>query len=268
LGNNYYGFATQKDKPTIEGTLRNIFRSKIGGERIHITYASRTDKGVHAIGQTITINLKDMNVDELNAKLPEDIAIWAYCKAPKHFDARRCTIYRHYKYIVFKKDLDLEKMKNASKDLLGIHNFKRFCYKVKGPVIRRIYYIKMEKIEEGYLAMEFIGSKFARGLIRNLVDLLTRIGSGEISNLSSIWEYNGPLCMAPPENLYLIDAYYPLKYTISDTGVEKVIKALKTMNNLKDFDEIVILRKQMLNDFWKVMNDVRELGLKLHSTLH
>jgi len=74
--------------------------------------------------------------------------------------------------------------------------------------------------------------------------------------------------MAPPENLYLIDAYYPLKYTISDTGVEKVIKAINVMSNVKDFDEGTILKKQMLKDFWKVMNDVRELGLKLHSTLH
>jgi len=247
--------------------LRNIFRNKIYGNRIHITYASRTDKGVHAIGQTVTINVKDINVDEVNTELPEDIAIWAYCKAPKYFDARRCTIYRHYKYIVFKRDLDLEKMKNASKDLLGIHNFKRFCYKIKGPVIRRIYYIKIDKIENGYLTLEFIGSKFARGLIRNLVDLLTRIGSGEIKNLNSVWEYSGPLCMAPPENLYLIDAYYPLKYMISDSGVEKVIKAIHMINE-GESDERKILRKHMLKDFWKIMSDLRELSLKLHSTLH
>jgi hypothetical protein len=74
--------------------------------------------------------------------------------------------------------------------------------------------------------------------------------------------------MAPPENLYLIDAYYPLKYIISNTGVEKVIKTINTMNDVKDFDEEIILRKQMLKDFWKIMNDVRELSLKLNSTFH
>ncbi|MEM4482822.1 MAG: tRNA pseudouridine(38-40) synthase TruA [Candidatus Methanomethylicia archaeon] len=257
LGYKYYGFSTQKDVPTVEGYLREVLRDLVKDRKIHITYSSRTDRGVHAIGQIITINVSNLDIDNLNIKLPEDIAIWAYAKAPKNFDARRGTIYRHYKYIIQRKDLDLERIKNALKDLIGVHDFRKFCYKIRGPVIRRIYYAKTEKTEDGYVIIEFIGSKFARGLIRNLITLLMEIGSGKL-NYTNIWDFNGKLHMAPPENLYLVNSYYPLNYKINDIGVEKVLSILN--RRLSESPEEAYILREMLKDFRRLLNEIKEFN--------
>lgn len=254
LGYRYYGFSTQKNVPTVEGYLREILRDYIKDRKIHITYASRTDRGVHAIGQIVTINTNNLDIDNLNMKLPEDIAIWAYSKASKNFDARRCTIYRHYKYIIPRENLDLEKITKALKDLIGVHDFRKFCHKVKGPVIRRIYYARTERTEDGYVAIEFIGSKFARGLIRNLITLLMEIGSGNL-NYTNIWDFNGKLYMAPPENLYLVNSYYPLNYKISDLGVEKVLSILN--RKLNESQEKTYVLREMLKDFRRLLNEIK-----------
>jgi len=255
LGYKYYGFVVQKNVPTIEGFLREVVREALQDRRIHITYSSRTDKGVHALGQTITVNLDKPDIDQLNMKIPEEISIWAYCKAPKNFDARRSTIYRHYKYVTPYKNLDIESMNRVAKSLIGIHDFRRFCYKISGPVIRRIYYIKIGKTEDGYITMEFIGSKFARGLIRNLVTLLIDVGSGKLKDID-IWNFNGEIYMSPPENLYLVNSYYPLNYKISNLGVEKVIKALD--KSMREMPEKKYILSEMKKDFEKLLNEIKE----------
>ncbi|MEM3615873.1 MAG: tRNA pseudouridine(38-40) synthase TruA [Candidatus Methanomethylicia archaeon] len=257
IGSKYYGFVKQKDKPTIEGCLRRTFEDASEKRRIQITYASRTDRGVHAIGQTITINLKNIDFEKLNENLPEDIAIWAYCKVPKHFDARKSTIYRHYKYIISNENLDINKMEASLKSLIGIHDFRKICYKTHGPVIRRIYYTRVERLENNYISIEIIGSKFARGLVRGIVTIITKIGE---EDAKSVWDYigrGGKISMAPPENLYLIDAYYPLKYQLIDNGI---IKAMKTLENHEKLVVEPYIAREIMRDFKKLINDVKEIS--------
>lgn len=246
----------QKGKPTIEGLLREVFKGRICNGRMHVTYASRTDRQVHAIGQTITINVRNVDVDEVNSELPEDISIWAHCIAPNNFDARRSTIYRHYKYVIPDKNLNVDYIRKSLKEIVGIHNFKKFCYKVNQPsVIRRIYFAKIEEKDE-YITLEFIASKFARGLVRNLVSMLIHVGRREVGSIDNIWNYHEKLQMAPPENLYLINAYYPLPYEVNNKGIEKVVKIL-TRGIHEQAVSKNYLFKEMLEDFRKMLMEIK-----------
>jgi len=268
LGDRYYGFARQPKLPTIEGKIIETAKeTKIIQNRPKITYASRTDRGVHAIAQTINIKTnKEPDIKKLNENLPKDIAIWAIGKTPENFNVRRHTIYRHYKYIYALKTIDIQKTTLAIERLKGIHNFKNFCHKIRRPTIRRIYYTKINRIQKNTYTFEFIGSGFARGMIRKMMDAIIQIAEKRlqlkdyIELLEDRDNMKIQLKMMPPENLYLINAYYPLKLKIEDKGVEKAEKIIE--EEIQKGERNIFL-KEMLKDLHKTVQETEETSKQI-----
>ncbi|CAL9732990.1 tRNA pseudouridine(27/28) synthase [Monosporozyma unispora] len=119
-GDQYYGSQYNEHHdlnlqiPTIEGELfRALSKSKLISElnaqkfsRIHLQRTTRTDKGVHALGNIISVKLLTNGYDELsikddiNSNLPKDIKVWQVQRVNKNFNPRKACGSRRYEYII------------------------------------------------------------------------------------------------------------------------------------------------------------------------
>ncbi|KAJ8943636.1 hypothetical protein NQ318_005637 [Aromia moschata] len=204
LGWGYQGYVTQEDTTnTIEHHLfEALTKTKLIKDRSSSNYhrCGRTDKGVSAFGQTISIdirsNLSD-NQDDiekeinycrvLNRVLPNDIQCIAWASTNNSFSARFDCKSRTYKYFFPKGNLNIENMQFASKKLLGTHDFRNFCKMDVGngvvEFIRNITSIGIEPVKsydsENEYALYVIsikGNAFLWHQIRCILGILLLIG--------------------------------------------------------------------------------------------
>ena len=145
-GSNYHGWQLQPNATTVQGEIE-IALSRIFRERIVVFGAGRTDAGVHAIGQVIHIEVPwkhstDNLKKALNSLLPDDICILGVSTAQDDFHARHSAISKTYRYQILNQEirsplkrlyfweiaypLDLGKLQEASKLLVGINDFSSF----------------------------------------------------------------------------------------------------------------------------------------------
>lgn len=200
-GYDYYGWATQPDKKSICEELLKAMAKFYKGH-LYLHGSGRTDAGTHANAQTFSAVL-DLRMDIkvfihlVNAKLPESIQIVKAKKMPLEFHARFDAKGKIYKYIVatgkysiFEKDikwqvnqkLDIEKMKEATKYLIGEHDFTSYCTCRVGERethVRTIEYIKITKKGKDII-FEFKGNGFLTHMVRKIVGTLVEVGKGAI----------------------------------------------------------------------------------------
>lgn len=146
-GTNYHGWQVQPNATTIEGELNRVL-TQLTGEEIQVTGASRTDAGVHALGNVAVFDtLSRIPVEKfsyaLNQRLPEDIVIQSSVQVDDNFHPRHCDCRKTYEYDILNRtfplpayrntayflygDLDLEAMRKACQAFLGEHDFASFC---------------------------------------------------------------------------------------------------------------------------------------------
>ncbi|CDJ26272.1 unnamed protein product [Triticum aestivum] len=147
FGQRFYGFASEAHtEPTVESEIfKALERARLlVGSRKDLCYSrcGRTDKGVSATGQVISLylrsNLKEAggNVGErseidyvsvLNRNLPRDIRVIGWCPVAADFLARFSCLGREYKYLFWKGGLDVSKMQKAALKFIGEHDLRNFC---------------------------------------------------------------------------------------------------------------------------------------------
>jgi tRNA pseudouridine38-40 synthase len=103
-GSAYHGWQVQPDAATVQGTLARALAPLAGGS-VRLVGASRTDAGVHALGQVASVAsprpLAPAVVQSaLNATLPRDIRVLAARAVEQGFDARRAARLKRYGYLV------------------------------------------------------------------------------------------------------------------------------------------------------------------------
>lgn len=146
-GTNYSGWQIQPNAVTIEQLLDKAINS-LTGENVHVTGASRTDAGVHAMGNVAVFKTNSTIPGRrwayaINRFLPDDIVVQASWEVEKNFHPRHCNTVKTYEYKIlntpfpFPKernyswhvshDLNINKMKDAAQILVGEHDFKSFC---------------------------------------------------------------------------------------------------------------------------------------------
>ncbi len=146
-GTNYHGWQVQPNAKTIEGELNRIL-TQLTGEEIQVTGASRTDAGVHALGNVAVFDTASRIPAEkfsyaLNQRLPEDIVIQSSVQVADDFHPRHCDCRKTYEYDILNRtfplpayrntayflygDLDLDAMRKACQAFLGEHDFASFC---------------------------------------------------------------------------------------------------------------------------------------------
>jgi len=165
-GTGFHGFAAQNGLRTVAGELATALGRATRSE-VAITCAGRTDRGVHAAGQVVHVDLPAGTVgldgDQVrracNRQLAPEIVVLACDRAPAGFDARRSALARRYRYLIvngpapdpllarmawFVADpLDVRSMATGADAVVGEHDFRAFCRRVPGrspeePITRRV----------------------------------------------------------------------------------------------------------------------------------
>lgn len=205
-GSRYKGWQKQNIKGTSVSTIQDKIEkvlSKMTGEEIQVIGCGRTDTGVHA--DKYTANFKtnsEKKIPEmlkyLREFLPEDISVTSLREVSDRFHSRLNAISKTYVYTIdnnkfanvfLKKyayhvegQLDIEKMKEASKYLLGTHDFKGFSAvkdKSKKSTIRTINYINITE-KDNIIKIEYNGNGFLLNMVRILSGTLIKVAKGEI----------------------------------------------------------------------------------------
>ena len=200
-GTNYHGWQVQPSAVTIEGMLNEAI-SRLTGESIQVVGASRTDAGVHALGNVAVFDTESRIPPEkfsyaLNQRLPDDIVIQESFLVPDTFHPRHCDCRKTYEYTIVNRKfplpeyrntayfyygrLDLGKMRAAAEAFLGEHDFAGFCSagaQVQSTV-RTIYSLEiLETDEEGKIQIRVQGNGFLYNMVRIIVGTLLEVGKG------------------------------------------------------------------------------------------
>lgn len=196
-GTNYCGWQIQDNGITVEEVI-NSKLSELLGEEVAVIGASRTDSGVHALGNVAVFDTDSRIPAEkmsyaLNQRLPEDITIQKSEEVPLDFHPRFCNstktyeysilnrrfdmpIYRLYTHFVY-MPLDIEKMQQAAKYIVGEHDFKSFCStrtQVENTV-RTIYSLEVTS-DNDIIRIRVSGSGFLYNMVRIIVGTLIKVG--------------------------------------------------------------------------------------------
>lgn len=199
-GTNYHGWQIQNNGNTIEYELNKAL-TELLREPITVIGASRTDSGVHALGNIAVFDtVNPMPAEKisyaLNARLPEDIRIQKSEEVaadwhPRHCDSRKTYEYRIYRaefpmpvkrlYSLFTYHfLDVSKMQEAAAYLVGEHDFKSFC-QVGAQVestVRTLYTAEVE--EQGPdVVIRVCGNGFLYNMVRIIAGTLMEVGQGK-----------------------------------------------------------------------------------------
>ena len=196
-GTNYCGWQIQQNGITVE----QIINEKLGellGEEIAVIGASRTDSGVHALGNVAVFDTKTRIPAEkisfaLNQRLPADIRIQESKEVAADFHPRHCNSRKTYEYKILNRrfavpterlysyfvymPLDVEKMKKGAGYIVGEHDFKSFCSsrsQVENTV-RTIYKLEIKR-EGDMIHMIICGNGFLYNMVRIIAGTLMKVG--------------------------------------------------------------------------------------------
>ena len=199
-GTNYCGWQVQPNGETIEGVLNRELSSLLG-ENIKVTGASRTDSGVHSLGNVAIFDTDTRIPPEkisyaLNIRLPEDIVVQDSCEVAPDFHPRHCNSRKTYEYRIlnrrfamptrrldtyfYHRPLDVERMQQAARYLKGTHDFKSFCSvnTVVEDTVRTIYTLQVIKDADDIITIRVQGSGFLYNMVRILAGTLIQVGIG------------------------------------------------------------------------------------------
>lgn len=237
-GTNYQGWQEQKDVPTVTNTLLKSFKD-IFHCPITIIGASRTDAGVHSLGQTAlartTLDLDDQTLKNVwNKRLPADIVITYLEKVDKNFHPMINVKEKTYHYnfclerplpfnqrygLYFYWNIDIEKLKKCLAIFVGTHDFRTFSsgHDMKSTV-RTINEINLIYIKDtDSYRIEVKGRSFLKYMIRRIVGACLEVASrknldvGYLKEVLDEKDANQTLLNADPKGLTLYKIDYEEK---------------------------------------------------------
>ena len=233
-GTHYHGWQLQPREITIEGVLNQAI-SALTGEEIQVIGASRTDAGVHALGNVAVFDTEspipgDKFVYALNQRLPADIVIQYSTEVSADFHPRHQNCRKTYEYTILNRHvplpeyrntayfyygfLDIAKMQKAAQAFVGEHDFASFCSagaQVQ-TTVRTIYSLDVVSVGER-IQIRVQGNGFLYNMVRIIAGTLLEAGKGRI-DVSEITDIiascdrakAGPT--APAQGLKLVEICY------------------------------------------------------------
>ncbi|MCD7826243.1 MAG: tRNA pseudouridine(38-40) synthase TruA [Clostridiaceae bacterium] len=201
-GTNYHGWQLQPNAVTIEGVLNQALQ-QLTGETIQVTGASRTDAGVHALGNVAVFDTESKIPAEkfsyaLNQRLPEDVVIQKSFAVRPDFHPRHCDCQKTYEYTILNRTfplpeyrntahfyygaLDLDAMQKAAQAFQGEHDFAGFCSagaQVK-TTVRRIDRLEIIREPDDRIRIMVQGNGFLYNMVRIIAGTLLEVGKGVI----------------------------------------------------------------------------------------
>ena len=234
-GAEYCGWQQQKGVPTVTQELQQTFLN-VFGKQISLLGASRTDAGVHALGQVarfycdMKIQPKKM-LQAWNNLLPSDIVIKSVDSVPDFFNPHHDVMEKVYKYNFFlerplptvqrygwyyRYPVDMQKLQTVLQVFVGTHNFRSFCTgDEREDTVRTINSVSVGwNGQLGAYTIEVRGPKFLRYMVRRIVGASLEVASRKhltINFLREVLEEKNPeqtLPNAPAKGLILHSILY------------------------------------------------------------
>ncbi|MBY8855184.1 tRNA pseudouridine(38-40) synthase TruA [Nocardia sp. CA2R105] len=233
-GTDFTGWARQPGLRTVQGVLEESL-SKVLREPVQLTVAGRTDAGVHAEGQVAHFDTAaEIDAGKLLHRLarflPKDVRVTGIRPAPAEFDARFSAIRRHYVYrlttapygasplqarsVVPCRPVDLDAMREASRNLLGLHDFAAFCRRREGATtVRELQRFDWDRTGD-LLTAHVTADAFCWSMVRSLVGGALAVGEGRrtpdwLASLLDERSRSSSVTVAPAHGLSLIAVDYP-----------------------------------------------------------
>jgi len=232
-GTRYSGWQIQQNARTVAGEIDRAVREVAKRREFELYGAGRTDAGVHAIAQVAHLDLyTDLPPATLHARLndalPSDIYIREIENVPHRFHARHDAEARAYLYQIsrrktaffkpfvwwIKEPLDVARMRDASRTLVGMRDFASFTADEPDEKSTRVLVDRLEIAEDGELILiRIIGSHFLWRMVRRIVGVLAAVGCGELSarQVQAFLDGDSDLpaiLTAPASGLFLEGVYY------------------------------------------------------------
>ena len=245
-GSGFSGYELQPGKRTIRGELEQALKH-IYKTPVKLYSSSRTDAGVHALGNVISfaapaeIELSRLPA-AINSLLPDDIRVMKAETVKDKFNARFDAKSKTYEYLIFngrimppsirkiawqvKPKLELPAMKKAAKYFVGKHDFSSFCAAGSDDrdFVRKIQEVKIQKSkvkiwsgpatrDPRLVTLTITGNGFLYKMVRNLVGTLVEVGlgqrePGEIKEIMLAKDRKQAGKTAPAQGLCLIKVVY------------------------------------------------------------
>lgn len=200
-GTDYCGWQVQPNAVTVEGVLRDCLKDLFQKD-IDVIGASRTDAGVHAMGNVAVFDV-DTRIPAkkiayaLNARLPEDIRIQESIQVRDDFHPRHTDCIKTYEYSIWNStfenpkerlyshfcygDIDVALMNETAKYFIGEHDFTSFCSAGSQVVdkVRHIYTLNVDK-SGNLIKIRVTGNGFLYNMVRIIAGTLLKVGQGAI----------------------------------------------------------------------------------------
>lgn len=204
VGKDFCGWQSQKNGVSVQDTVERALGAYFGRDFVRIHAAGRTDVGVHAKGQTAHFDIdKDVNPFKLclglNVNLPPSVAVTNAEIVDESFDARFSALSKTYCYRLYVssarkplwdttrvqvyKPLDVQKMREGAKLLVGTHDFcafQKMGSNLKGTV-RTVNSFDVVEENEGKISFWVNGNAFLYNQVRLMCGLLVEVGKGKFS---------------------------------------------------------------------------------------
>lgn len=200
-GTNYAGWQRQINAMSVQQRLEEAL-TKLTKTPVTVTGSSRTDAGVHAMGQTVHFDTESGVPDEkfayaLNTMLPEDIRVRNSMSAEADFHARFQAKGKIYRYLIHNGphasamwrnfrahvmyELDVEKMNREVQAMIGTHDFAPFA--ASGSIVkdttRTIYDARVTRNGDQVMLLVH-GNGFLYNMVRILAGTLISVGTGKL----------------------------------------------------------------------------------------
>ena len=239
-GTDFCGWQIQPGVRTVQGEIEHVLKY-IAGEEVRIHGTSRTDAGVHALGQCASFEWKSpMPVEKLpevmnrrfgaggegRSGAPGDIRILSAEVMDDDFHARYSCKGKTYIYVIDRTgdiflrnrafqypgaaELDTGRMREAAAYIVGTHDFK--CFETAGgtpreSTVRTVSALDIYEADVSII-IEITGDGFLYNMVRIIAGTLVEVGDGrkDASELPAIIESRNrgrAGFTAPPQGLYL-----------------------------------------------------------------
>ena len=236
-GTRYSGWQSQPGRVTVQGVLAEAIRG-VTGEAIQPRGSSRTDAGVHALGQVVAFRTTSplepaVWARALNAKLPADVSVIAAASAADDFDPIGASVRKTYRYRIhdapwrpvlqrhlvwrWKSRLDVAAMRAAARHLVGEHDFTSFetTPSTRRSKVRTIHVADVfrhsgyDDASDAEVWFEVVGNGFLYNMVRIIAGSLVMVGCGKrspewISDVIAARHRPAAGPTAPPQGLVLV----------------------------------------------------------------